>query len=128
VIFFLQENGEIEPAFFDKVLEESCGTLKITNYVDRCHTVTCNENIYNPLIVEGWKQLGDVFGFTGNQVVVFAYHGGNVFGLFSVSPLIDNVDVPIYHSRSMRGGYTWNFCGRLSSDIISKPYLVSYLW
>jgi hypothetical protein len=100
---------------------------KISNFLDKSHCLTSNENIVHPLMTNGWEEMPNVFGFAGNTVIKLGYYGSNLFRLMSISPLKDNLEIPVYHSRSMRYGNTSNFFVAMNTEIINIPYLVSFV-
>jgi hypothetical protein len=101
---------------------------KISNFVDKSHYITSNENIVHPLMTNGWEEMPNVFGFAGNTVIKLGYYGSNLFRLMSISPLQDNLEIPVYLSRSMRYGNTSNFFVAMNTEIINRPYLVSFFF
>jgi hypothetical protein len=70
--------------------------------------------------------MKDVFGFDINQEIDFLYYGNNVFGLMCSKTLECYCQIPMYHSRYIRFGYTIEFIVDVTSDNITKPFLVGY--
>jgi hypothetical protein len=68
--------------------------------------------------------MKDAFGFTDFQEITLSYIGEDNFLLISSKPLKDLDDIPLYHSRAIKFGYTNNYLIRLSAENINKPYLV----
>jgi hypothetical protein len=77
-----------------------------------------------PLLIDGWKEMKDVFDFNDQQDVTLFYHGNNIFGIISSKPLQNYQQLPTYHSHAVILGHTSHFCVRLTNDIINNPYLV----
>jgi hypothetical protein len=102
-------------------------TWKISNFVDKHHTLTSNENVSHPLLTVGWKKMADVFEYAGADTVIrLAYYGNNIFRLISCRPLEDNLEIPVYHSRSFRYDHTWCFCVAMNVHSVHGPYLVIF--
>jgi hypothetical protein len=102
------------------------GTWKFIDYKDTLHTVEFNQSFIHPLLTTGWKEMKDVFGFELNQEIDFLYYGNSVFGLMCGKSLECHCQIPMYHSRFIRFGYTIEFYQDLTSDNITKPFLVGY--
>ncbi|WJX46228.1 hypothetical protein P8452_33049 [Trifolium repens] len=123
IYFENKEYGEVNPQFIGKFLLELGPSWKISNFVDKSHYVTSNENIGHPLMTNGWVEMPNVFGFAGNIVIKLGYYGNNLFRLMSINHLQDNLEILVYHSRSMRYGNTSNFFVAMNTEIINRPYL-----
>jgi hypothetical protein len=100
-------------------------TWNFIDYKDTLHTVTFNMSFMRPLLTNGWREMKDVFGFDTNQEVDFIYYGNNTFGLMCNKTLECCCQIPMYHSRFVKFGFTIEFYIDVTSDNITKPYLVS---
>jgi hypothetical protein len=98
------------------------------DYKDRVHSVSFNKNIIHPLLTNGWREMKQIFNFHINHVIDFLYYGNGLFGMIATRPLECFCQIPIYHSRFLKFGYTIDFCLSLTDDIMNQPFLVRFLF
>jgi hypothetical protein len=118
--------GEVDPNFVKEYGSELLDTWKFIDYKDKLHSVEFNQSFIHPLLTNGWREMKDVFGFDINQEVDFLYYGNNVFGLMFSKTLECYCQIPMYHSRYTRFGYTIEFIVDVTDDNLNKPFLVSH--
>jgi hypothetical protein len=116
----------VDPYFVREYGTQLQGTWKFIDYKDTLHTVEFNQSFIHPLLTTGWREMKDVFGFELNQEIDFLYYGNSVFGLMCGKSLECHCQIPMYHSRFIRFGYTIEFYQDVTSDNITKPFLVGY--
>ncbi|CAJ2667010.1 unnamed protein product [Trifolium pratense] len=115
--------GEVDPYFVKEFGTELFETWIVIDYKDKMHSLTFNHSFIRPLLTYGWREMKDVFGFDINQEFDFLYYGNSVFGLMCSKSLDCSCQIPMYHSRFVRFGYTVEFYVQLTNDNISKPFL-----
>ncbi|WJX34306.1 DNA helicase [Trifolium repens] len=114
--------GEVDPAFYGK-FQHALGEEWNIFDIKKTHSVKFNKDLIFPLLKEGWSTMKDAFGFTDFQEITLSYIGKDNFLLISSKPLKDLDDIPLYHSRAIKFGYTNKYLIRLSTENINKPYL-----
>jgi hypothetical protein len=125
-ILFLQPHGEVDPSFYDEFKKELDADWRFvtTKFV---HVVKFNQDRVFPLLNEGWPELKSRYDFIDMEEITIAYYGHHNFGVISHKPLLDIKQVPLFHSRALKIGYTMNFCVNLTPENMNKPYLVRCL-
>ncbi|CAJ2645070.1 uncharacterized protein LOC123905280 [Trifolium pratense] len=118
--------GEVDPYFVKEYGAELLESSNFIDYNDKFHTVIFNQSFIHPLLTIGWREMKDVFGFDVNQEVDVLYYGNGVFGLMCSKSLECCCQIPVYHSRFIRFGYTIEFYLQLTSDNINRSFLTIF--
>ncbi|CAJ2645311.1 hypothetical protein L195_g014590 [Trifolium pratense] len=124
VIFLANQiYGEVDPSFVKEYFGELLEIWEFMDYQDKIHSVTFNKSVVHPLLTSGWKQMKDVFLFNPNQEIDFLYYGNSLFGMMCSKRLECVCQIPMYHSRFLKFGYTLDFYLQLSYDVLNKGFL-----
>ncbi|CAJ2657469.1 unnamed protein product [Trifolium pratense] len=115
--------GEVDPYFAKEYDSDLLESWSVIDYKDKLHVVAYNKSSIRPLLTHGWSEMKDVFGFETNQEIDFVYYGKSVFGLMCSKTLDCFCQVPMYHSRFVKIGYTMEFYINVTLDNIVKPFL-----
>jgi hypothetical protein len=123
-----QYHTEIEPSFLENYGNRFEDTWDIVNQDGSIIKLYIRNNIYNPTIANGWKQLKNYYHLTQNVQVHFDYFGGNLFKIADFN-IIENLDtIPSFHSRSTIPNETKCFDFQLSKRDLDRSTLVRPLY
>ena len=120
----MQPKVEIDPLFIENYGHNFEHGWEVFTE-DQCRFgLNIMNNIYNPMIVDGWEFFQQKYFLPPNCEVHLAYLGGKNFKFLSFNELEDMHQIPRFHSRSLIANETKYFDIQLMKSDITKSRLV----
>ncbi|MCI18499.1 hypothetical protein A2U01_0039653, partial [Trifolium medium] len=104
IYFSKQKFGEVDLVFVHEFNEQLPEKWRIMDFRYEAHIVTFNKDETNPLMMDGWHEMREVFDLHQNEELHIGYYGKDLFAILASKRFGSDDQVPTYHNRCITPG------------------------
>jgi len=119
-----QDYAEVEPIFVKKFFHDLDDYWYVLDESGESFALKFNKSCFNPILIQGWSDLGKFDGFPANVEVVFGYYGYSLFRAEIFRGIMDGDSIPKFQSRSAMPNETIYFDTHVWENDLKNAFFV----